>query len=108
MVQLESLQLAANVTADAVSARCSLINARLQDILARVQEIALHGVRHGASVVLTAAQVQIRHDLRAMEVGFLIVDGPKGHEDLIEEFTVAAEAIVDITSAQDVVNKVFD
>ena len=35
-------------------------------------------------------------------------DGPKGHEDLIEEFVVAAEAIVDIISAQDVVNKVFD
>ena len=43
-----------------------------------------------------------------MEVGFPIGDGPEGHEDLIEEFTVAVEAIVDITSAQDVVNKVFD
>ena len=43
-----------------------------------------------------------------MEVGFSISDSPKGHEDLIEEFVVAAEAIVDITSAQDVVNKVFD
>ena len=43
-----------------------------------------------------------------MEVGFLISDGPEGHEDLIEEFTVAAEATVDITSTQDVVNKVFD
>ena len=35
-------------------------------------------------------------------------DGPEEHEDLLEEFTMAAEAIVDITSAQDVVNKVFD
>ena len=43
-----------------------------------------------------------------MEVGFLIGDGPEGHEDLIEEFTVAAEDIMHITSAQDVVNKVFD
>jgi len=43
-----------------------------------------------------------------MEVGFLIGDGPKGHEDLIEDFTVAAKAIVDITSAQDVVNNIFD
>ena len=43
-----------------------------------------------------------------MEVGFLIGDGPEGHEDLIEDFTVAAEAIMDITSTQDVVNKVFD
>jgi len=43
-----------------------------------------------------------------MEVGFPTDDGPKGHEDLIEDFTTTAEAIVDITSAQDVVNKVFD
>ena len=59
-------------------------------------------------MVLTTAQVQTEHDLHAMEVGFPIGDGPEGHEDLIEEFTVAVEAIVGITSAQDVVNKVFD
>ena len=46
-MQLESLQLAANVAVD-------VVNARLQDILARVREIALHGIRHGASVALTA------------------------------------------------------
>ena len=98
----------ANVTTDAINARGSLIDAHLQDISACVQEIALHGVRHGASVALTAAQVQTGHNLDAMEVGFPIGDGPEGHEDLIEDFTVAVEAIVDITSAQDVVNKVFD
>ena len=55
MMQLESLQLAANTAADAINARGSLIDARLQDISACVQEIALHGVRHGALVALTAA-----------------------------------------------------
>ena len=107
-MQLESLQLEVNATVDTVNTRGSLIDARLQDIPARVQEIALHGVCHGASVALTAAHVQTRNDLHAMEIGFLISDGPEGHEDLIEDFTAAAEAIVDITSAQDVVNKVFD
>ena len=43
-----------------------------------------------------------------METGFLMGDGPEEHEDLIEEFIVVVEAIMDITSAQDVVNKVFD
>jgi len=43
-----------------------------------------------------------------METGFLVGDGPEEHEDLIEEFIDAAEAIVDITSAQDVINNVFD
>ena len=60
------------------------------------------------SVALAAAQAQIRHDLHTMEVGFPTNDGPEGHEDLIEDFTAAVEAIVDITSAQDVINNVFD
>ena len=43
-----------------------------------------------------------------METGFSMGNGPEEHEDLIEEFIVAAEAIVHITSAQDVANKVFN
>ena len=98
-MQLESLQSAVNAAADVINARGSPIDARLQDIPTRVQEIALHGVRHGAAVALTAAQVQTGHDLHTMEVGFPADDGPEGHEDLIEDFTTAEEAIVDITSA---------
>ena len=93
---------------DIVNARGSSIDARLQDILVRVREIALHGVRHGAAVVLTAAQVQMGYKFRAMETGFPMGDGPVEHEDLLEEFTIAAKAVVDITSVQDVVNKIFD
>ena len=103
-----ALQLVANVATDVVIARGPLINARLQDIPAHVQEIDLHGVRHGALVLLTTAQVQTGYKLHAMETGFPMGDSPEEHEDLLEEFIVAAEAIVDITSAQDVVNKVFD
>ena len=43
-----------------------------------------------------------------METGFLMGDGPEEHEELIEDFVDAVEAIVDITSAQDVINNVFD
>ena len=43
-----------------------------------------------------------------METSFPMGDGPEEHEDLLEEFIMAVEAIVDITSAQDVVNKVFN
>ena len=70
-------------------------------------EITLHGVRHRAAVALSAAQVQIGYELHAMETGFPMGDGPKEHEDLLEVFVMAAGAIVDITPAQDVVNKVF-
>ena len=57
MVQLESLQLAANSAAGAVNARGSLIDAHLQDIPVHVQEIALHDVHHGALVALIMVQI---------------------------------------------------
>jgi hypothetical protein len=43
-----------------------------------------------------------------MEPGFLMTDDPDMHEDLIEEFDDAVAAMVDIISAQDVVNRVFN
>ena len=97
-----------NAAVDTINARGSSIDIHLQDILARIQEVALHDVRHDASVALTAAQVQTGQDLHTMEVGFPIGDGPEEHEDLLKEFIMAAEAIVDITATRDVVNKVFE
>ena len=87
-----------NATADAVNVRGSPIDARLQDVSVHVQEIALHDVRHGAAVALTVAQVQTRYELHAMETGFPMGDGPKEHEDLLKEFIMVVEAIVDIAS----------
>ena len=92
---------------DAINVRGSPIDARLQDVSVHVQEIALHDVRHGAAVALTVAQVQTRYELHAMEAGFPMGDGPEEHEDQLKEFVMPAEPIVDITSAQDVVNKIF-
>jgi len=43
-----------------------------------------------------------------METDFMMGNGLEEHEDLIEEFVDAAEAIVDITFAQDVINNVFN
>ena len=59
-------------------------------------------------MALAAAQVQTRHDRRTMEPSFPMADDLDMHKELIENFDDAAAAIVDITPAQDVVNKVFD
>ena len=56
-MQLENLQLAANVVTTIVNARGPLLNNRLHDVPAHIQEIALHDVHHGAAVALTVAQV---------------------------------------------------
>ena len=98
MMQLESLQLVANAAMDVINARGSPIDACLQVVPVCVWEITLLGVRHSAAVALTAAQVQTGYELHAMGTGFPMGDGPEEHEDLLEEFTMAAEAIVDITS----------
>ena len=55
MVQLENLQLAANVATMALNARGLLLINRLHDVPARAHEIALHGVRHGVAVALATA-----------------------------------------------------
>ena len=43
-----------------------------------------------------------------MELDFLMGDDPDVHEDLIKDFEGTAAVVVDIASAQDVVNRVFD
>ena len=59
-------------------------------------------------MALATAQIQTRHDLRSMEPGFLMADDPDMHKELIKDFDDTTVAIVHITPAQDVVNKVFD
>ena len=105
---MENLQLAANAATATINARGPLLINRLHSILARTQEIALHGIRHGVAVALAAAQVQTRHNLCTMEPSFPLADDPDMHKELIEDFDNDVAAIVDITLAQDVVNKVFD
>jgi hypothetical protein len=47
--------LAANDATDALNAQGDVLVARLQDVSTRVREVALHGVRHGATIALAIA-----------------------------------------------------
>ena len=94
-MQLDNLQLAVNAATAAVNTQGPLLNNCLNDVPARVQEIALHDIRCGAAVALATTQVQTGHDLRTMEPSFPMADDP----DLIEDFDDDAAAIMDITSA---------
>jgi len=99
---LENLQLAADVATAVVNTRDPLLINHLHNIPTHAQEIALHGVRHGAMVALATAQVQTGHDLRTMELGFPMADDPNMHKEMIVDFDDTAVAIVDIIPAQDV------
>ena len=61
--QLESLRSATDHAAGFVNARGAVPVVRLHDILNRVREVALHGVRHGAATMLAAAQSRLGQNL---------------------------------------------
>jgi len=69
--------------------------------------VATHGVRYGAGAALAAAQLRLGHELRHLEPSFPDTNRLKDQEDLIEDFTDIAEAIVVIIHAKDVVNNIF-
>ena len=94
MAQLESLCLATDHVVGFVNARGTVPVARLHDILNRVREVALHGVRHGAAMALAAAQVHSDHDLRLLPRGALVTGYPRDYERLVDDFSDAANSVV--------------
>ena len=80
---------------------------RLHDILNRVREVALHGVRHGAVVALAAAQAHLGHNLWLLPHGFPDAVHPGEHERLVEDFMNAADSVAFNTLANDIVGKCF-
>ena len=93
--------------AGSVNARGAIPVVCLHDILNRVREVALHGVHHGATMALAAAQARSGHNLRLLPHGFLDAAHPRDHERLVEDFFSATNSIAFNTLADDVVSKVF-
>ena len=79
----------------------------LHDILNRVREVALHGVRHGAAMALAAAQAHSGHNLQLLPHGFPNAAYPGEHERLVEDFMSVTNSIAFNTLADDIVSKVF-
>jgi hypothetical protein len=79
----------------------------LQDASVRVREVALHGIHSGAVVTLAIAQVRSGHDLCLVEPGFLEEENLDDNQDLVDDFEGAGAVAADITSAEEVMNNVF-
>jgi len=105
--QLESLRSATDRAAGFVNARGTVPVVCLHDILNRVREVALHGVRHGATMALAAAQARSGHNLRLLPHGFPDATYPGEHKCLVEDFMSAANSVAFNTLANDIVGKVF-
>ena len=94
-------------TAGFINARGAVLVVRLHDIQNHVREVALHGIRHGASMALAAAQARSGHKLRFLPHGFLAAAHPGDHERLVEDFFSTTNSIAFISQADDIVTKVF-
>ena len=105
--QLESLRSAADHATGFVNARGAVPVVRLHDIPNRVREVSLHGVHHGAAMVLAATQVCSGHNLRLLPHGFPDVAHPGEHERLVEDFSSIASSVAFNTLADDIISKVF-
>lgn len=62
--QLENLHHFAHHAAQSVKARGTMLTSCLQDIPEHAKQIALHGVRHGATVALASVQACSGYELR--------------------------------------------
>jgi len=89
--------LATDHAAGFVNARGAVLVARLHDIPNHVREVAVHGVHHGATMALAAAQVHSSHDLRLLPRGAPATGYLGDYERLVEDFFNAANS-VDLTS----------
>ena len=65
----------------------------LHDIPNYVREVALHGVRHGAAMVLAAAQAHSDHDLWLLPHEALVTRYPGDYERLVEDFFDAGNSV---------------
>ena len=79
----------------------------MHDILNRVREVALHGVRHGAATALAAAQAHSGQNLQLLPHGFPDAAYPGEQERLVEDFMSVADSVASNTLADDIVGKVF-
>lgn len=103
-VRLEALQVAGNEIADAVNAEGDSVVERIENIIPRVHEVALHGIRHGAALALAAAQAHTGRNLDGLDVESpTIADAMEENSD---GFVAVADAIADASSSAYVVDKV--
>ena len=106
--QVQTLLNASRVAIDSVNARGSTIAARLRNVPARVMEVAEHGVHAGAARAIAVVSTMSGADYRQWEPVF-----PKwgaawdAFDELVDDVSLAADAIVVDVSLDGVVSNLF-
>ena len=92
----------------AVNAHGKIELDRLEDIMPRIQEVALHGIRYGVTRGLVAVEFQSGADLiGSLSPNFMEEQNHIDFDSFTDDFAPLGDALADTASAEDIVNKVF-
>jgi hypothetical protein len=104
--QHDSLRAAGAYATNGVNARGVTLPDHLRNVWEWVQEIALHGIRHGAAIAFASAQVRSSYELRHLP--------PRDPSHrisisiLLNDFADEASVVALYANPGEVINKVFD
>ena len=106
--QVQTLLDAARVAIDSVNARGSTVAAHLQNIPSRVTELAGHGAHEGAIRAIAVVSTMSGADFRQWQPVFLEWGTAReDFEELVDDLSIVADAIVNDVSLDGVVSNVF-
>jgi len=106
--QVQTLLEASRVAIDSVNARGSTVAARLQNIPARVTEVAEHGVHAGAARAIAVVSHMSGADYRQWEPDFPKWGASReAFDELVDDLSLPADAIVADVSLEGFISKLF-
>ena len=80
---------------------------RLQDIPNHIQEIAGHGIHHGATVALAVVQTLSKKDLWTLQPVFPLGQAREEFEELVDDLDGVTTVISDEIHVGNVINNAF-
>ena len=81
---------------------------RLEDVVPRIREVALHGVSYGVTRGLAAVELQSGADLiGSLSSSFVEEQTHPDFNSFTDDFAPLSNALANTTSVEDIINKVF-
>ena len=106
--QVQTLLDASRVAIDSVNARGSTVAARLRNVPARVMEVAEHRVHAGAARSIAVVSTMSGADYRQWELVFPVWgEARNAFDELVDDLSLLADAIVADVSLEGVVSNLF-
>jgi hypothetical protein len=105
--QVQALLDAAHTATESVNTRGGTVTARLQNIPSRVREIAGYGAHQGAAVAIAMVSTMSGSDYQTFHLVFPEGEAREEFDELVDDLSVVADAIVADISLDTVIGSVF-